>query len=325
MVVQKMSYEYITLLVKILIAIIIFLLIALLYVLIKYKKKKEKEKFYKRLLGYSKDCIYYYQIYPETKFIYLSPSFREIFGISEQCFYDDCELMFELVHPDDYEEFYVKTIGQADFNNKFISRFKHSNGTYIWTEDSPTPIYDELGRLIGIEGSHRDITQRIKLEKELEYRSSHDKITDAYNRDYFEEYFYKLNNTFDSKVGIIICDLNGLKSLNDSLGHKYGDIMIKEVAKIINKYSSENIIVSRIGGDEFSIILTDVDEAFVSNMINNIDKDITKFNESSKEIKISMAMGMAATQNSLNNMNSLFATADKHMYQVKKNMKFKEI
>jgi diguanylate cyclase (GGDEF)-like protein/PAS domain S-box-containing protein len=319
--VHKMNYEWILLLVKVLTIVIAFLILTLAFVLIKYTKNKEKEKFYKRLLGYSKDCLYYYQIYPETKFIYLSPSFKEMFGISEQSFYDDCELMFELVHPDDFEEFHVKTIGQADFNNKFVARFRNSSGAYIWTEDSPTPIYDEAGRLIGIEGSHRDITERVKLEKELEYRSNHDKMTGTYNRDYFEEYSDKLNNKIDSKVGIIICDLNGLKSLNDNLGHKYGDVMIKESGKLLNKYSAENIIVSRIGGDEFSIILTGVDETYVLNMIKNINEDIVKFNEGSEEIKINIAFGFAVCQNSLNNMNLVFTEADKRMYQEKKDMK----
>jgi diguanylate cyclase (GGDEF)-like protein len=244
-----------------------------------------------------------------------------MFGISEQSFYDDCELMFELIHPDDFEEFYIKTIGQANFSNKFVGRFRHSNGKYIWTEDFATPIYDESGRLIGIEGSHRDITERVKLEKELEYRSSHDKITGTYNRDHFEECFDRLNNVVDSEVGIIICDLNGLKSLNDNLGHKYGDIMIKESGNLLNKYSAENIIVSRIGGDEFSMILTGIDETYVSDIIKSINKDINKFNESSEEIKINMAIGFAVSQNSLNNMNSLFTKADKRMYQEKKNMK----
>lgn len=316
-----MNYEIAFFLVKVLIIIIVCLILTLVFVLIRYNKDREKEKFYKRLLGHSKDCLYYYQIYPEVKFKYLSPSFKEMFGIDEQSFYDDCELMFELVHPDDFEEFNVKTIGQANFDNKFVTRFKHSSGEYICTEDSPTPIYDKAGRLIGIEGSHRDITERVKLEKELEYRSSHDKMTGTYNRDFFEEYFDKLNNKIDSKVGIIICDLNGLKLLNDNLGHKYGDVMIKESGTLLNKYSSENIIVSRIGGDEFSIILTGVDEIYTSNIVKSINEDIIKFSESSEEIKINMSIGFAVSQNSLGNMDSLFIMADKLMYQEKEAMK----
>lgn len=316
-----MNYDIKFLLVKVGIIIIVCLTLALVFVLSRYKKYKEKVSFYKRLLGYSKDCLYYYQYYPKKEFKYLSPSFKEMFGIDEQSFYDDCELMFELVHPDNFEEFHKKSTGQFDYSKKQVVRFRHGNGNYIWTEDFATPIYDKSGRLIAIEGIHRDITERIKLEEELEFRRSHEKMTGTYNRDFFEEYCDNLNNQVDSKIGIIVCDLNGLKSLNDNFGHKYGDVMIKEAGKILNKYSSDNIIVSRIGGDEFSIILTGVDENYVSNIIKSINEDIVKFNETSEKIKINMSIGFAVSQNSLNNMNSLFSMADKRMYQEKKVMK----
>ena len=94
--------------------------------------------------------------------------------------------------------------------------------------------------------------------------------------------------------------------------------MIKESEKHLNKYSSKNIIVSRIGGDEFSIIFTGVDEIYVSDIIKSINEDIIKFNESSEEIKINMSIGFAVSQNSLNNMNLLCIMANKSMYQDKK-------
>lgn len=79
--------------------------------------------------------------------------------------------------------------------------------------------------------------------------------------------------------------------------------------------------VSRIGGDEFAIILIDADATYVSNMIKSINEDIIKFNESSIEIIINMAIGFAVAQHSLNNMNLLFSEADKRMYKEKKSMK----
>jgi diguanylate cyclase (GGDEF)-like protein/PAS domain S-box-containing protein len=278
----------------------------------------EQEMIYRGLVEHSKDCLYYFQTYPEIRFKYLSPAFREHLGRNEQDLYDDYRLIFNLVHPDDFEIFYKKTIGQVDYNKKQVARWLNSNGEYIWTEDYSTPIYDKSGRLIGIEGSHRDITERIRLEEELQYKSSHDTMTGLYNRDFFEKSFNRLDKEVDSKVGIIICDLNGLKSLNDNFGHKCGDLMIKQSARLLDKYSSENIIVSRIGGDEFSIILSGVDEVYVSNIVKGIDEDIINFNNSSESIKIKMAVGFSLSENSLGNMNRLFIIADKRMYQAKK-------
>lgn len=66
-----MSYEVSILLLRVLMIVIVFLIVTLVFIFIKYKQNKENESIYKRLSGYSKDCLYYYQIYPETKFIYI--------------------------------------------------------------------------------------------------------------------------------------------------------------------------------------------------------------------------------------------------------------
>ncbi len=316
-----MNSKDVFLLILMFVLVIICLLEALWAIFIKYKHVMERERVYRSLLEHSKDCLYYFEIYPEMKFKYLSSSISQHLGIRVQDCYEDYKYLFNRVHPDDYEAFYKKTIGQVNYNSNQVLRLLHSNGNYIWTEDYSTPIYDKSGRLIGIVGSHRDITERIRLDGELEYKSSHDTMTGLYNRNFFEELFNSLDKEIDSRVGIIICDSNGLKSLNDNFGHKYGDLMIKDSARLLDEFSSQNIIVSRIGGDEFSIILTGVDEGYVSSIVKSINEDIVKFNQSSEGIKIKMAIGYSSSQNSYGNMNRLFVIADKHMYQAKKCLK----
>jgi diguanylate cyclase (GGDEF)-like protein/PAS domain S-box-containing protein len=287
----------------------------------RYKINKEEKAFYKWLLDYSKDSLYYYQTYPNNKFKYIGPSIKEIIGIKEDVFLNDYKEAFNLVHPDDLESLYKKTIGQVDYSKKQLARWLNSNGEYIWTEDCATPIYDKSGKMIGIVGSIRNITDRIKMEEEINYRSNHDVMTGLYNRDYFEDLFDKLDKHISCKVGIIVCDLNGLKMINDNYGHKIGDLLIKESGKLLNRYSSENIIISRIGGDEFSIILKDVNELDVLNLIDNIKKDIVEYNNNHNEVKINMSIGYSISQHSLGIMNNLFVTADQNMYHSKRRIK----
>jgi diguanylate cyclase (GGDEF)-like protein/PAS domain S-box-containing protein len=287
----------------------------------KYKNHKGKEVFYKRLLDYSKDSLYYYQIYPDIKFKYISPSIKDIIGISEDIFLNDYEKAFKLVHPDDLESVYKKSIGQVDYSKKQIARWMNLNGEYIWTEDCATPIYDKSNKMVGVVGSMRNINDRIKLENEVNYRSNHDAMTGLYNRDYFEELFDKLDKHVNYKVGIIVCDLNGLKMINDNLGHKNGDLMIMESAKLLNRYSSENIIISRIGGDEFSIVMTGVAESDVHSLVTNIKNDIIEYNKNCKEIKINMSIGYSVAHSSLGIMNKVFVIADQNMYHSKRSVK----
>jgi len=299
----------------------ICLLFVILILIKRNKINKEEKAFYKWLLDYSKDSLYYYQTYPNNKFKYIGPSIKDIIGIKEDVFLNDYKEAFNLVHPDDLESLYKKTIGQVDYSKKQLARWMNSNGEYIWTEDCATPIYDKSGKMMGIVGSIRNITDRIKLEEEVNYRSNHDVMTGLYNRDYFEDLFDKLDKHLNCKVGLIVCDLNGLKMINDNYGHKKGDLLIKESGKLLNRYSSENIIISRIGGDEFSIILTGVNELDVLNLVDNIKKDIVEYNNNYKEVKINMSIGYSISQHSLGIMNNLFVTADQNMYHSKRRIK----
>ncbi|MEL7650024.1 MAG: sensor domain-containing diguanylate cyclase [Sedimentibacter sp.] len=287
----------------------------------RYKNNKEAGTFYKWLLDYSKDSLYYYQTYPDIRFKYISPSIKTITGLDEDIFLSDYKKAFKLVHPDDFASVQKKSIGKVDYSKKQLARWMNSNGEYVWTEDWATPIYDKSGQLIGIVGSMRNITDRIKLEEEISYRNNHDTMTGLFNRDYFEELFDKLDNHTNCKVGIIVCDINGLKVLNDNHGHKTGDLIIKKSAKLLNRYSSENIVISRIGGDEFSMILTDVNESDVLNLVNNIKNDIVEYNKYCKEIKINMSIGYSASENSVGAMNNLFVIADQNMYHSKRKVK----
>lgn len=298
--------------------VFIILLIGIYFIYKRGISCAEDRKFYKRMLNHTKDVIYYYQVYPEIKFLYISPCSREIFKRHENELYDDYMLVFNTVHPDDYENLYNKTIGKVDFSKPQFTRWLNGDGEYVFTEDNATPIYDKTGRLIAVEGTIRDITYRKKLEDELEYKSTHDTMTGLYNREYYERHFDKLDKKDEATVGIIICDLDGLKYTNDNFGHKVGDKLIIETSKIFNRYSSNNVIVSRIGGDETAIITIGLDKKMIKEMIDSINNEIAEFNEESKDIIIRVSMGFAITQNSLGNMTNLFKIADENMYKVKR-------
>jgi diguanylate cyclase (GGDEF)-like protein/PAS domain S-box-containing protein len=288
----------------------------------KWKVTVENEKRIFQLVESSKDIIYYYEIKPELKHRYISPSIEHFLGegILEEA-YKNPNLPFELVHPDDYEILSKKINGDLDYSQPVIQRWRDDKGNYRWFEEYTTPIF-EKGELIAIHGIIRNIDEKVKLQQDLEYRITHDALTNIYNREFFEQSMEKYNNHINTSVAIILCDLDGLKYVNDNNGHKKGDVLIKESAKILNQYSSENIIVSRIGGDEFAILVTDTDSEYVESMVDHISKDIIRYNENSADIKIKMSIGYAFSNHSIGKMDVLFTGADKNMYfekRLKKN------
>jgi diguanylate cyclase (GGDEF)-like protein len=114
------------------------------------------------------------------------------------------------------------------------------------------------------EDLERWVAQREALEARLEHEASHDSLTDLHNRASFYEHLGRALSRArrqGSKVALLFIDLDDFKSINDSLGHQYGDRVLREVAKRLKGCLRESDIAARIGGDEFSVLLEELADA----------------------------------------------------------------
>jgi len=289
---------------------------------IKYEKAKWMTKFENeerifKLVESSKDLIYYYEVKPEYKFRYISPSIKQMLGegLVEKG-YQNPYYVFEHIHPDDYNLLYRKVNGYGDYSKPIIQRWRDDKGEYKWFEEYATPIYQN-GQMIAIEGIMREITDKVKLQQELNYQITHDVLTGIHNRAYFEQIMEKYNKDIDTSIAVILSDLDELKYLNDNFGHKTGDVYIKEYSKLLNQYFKENSIVARIGGDEFAVIVLNANLDQVKYHCQNFSDKISEYNLNSKGIKIKVSVGYAFSEHSIGNMERLLAKADKNMYRDK--------
>ena len=116
----------------------------------------------------AKDIVFKYQIIPECKFTYISPSVNDILGYDAEAHYLNPFISFEIIHPDDVEVQQSKVDKNSDFSKTFCARLKHKNGNYVWIEDYLMPTFDDNGELISIAGISRDITERKKMEEKLQ-------------------------------------------------------------------------------------------------------------------------------------------------------------
>lgn len=166
-------------------------------------------------------------------------------------------------------------------------------------------------------GIARDITDRKEMESKLQYYALHDKVTGLYNRSYFEEKIQQLTDKKQVPIGIIMCDIDGLKLVNDTFGHQAGDELLISAVEIINDCISGFDEVARVGGDEFAILLPNKGEAEVEDVCQRIRQSVSQFRKDHIKIPLSISLGAGLRSRPEQSMHDVFKIADDNMYREK--------
>jgi diguanylate cyclase (GGDEF)-like protein/PAS domain S-box-containing protein len=225
----------------------------------------------------------------------------------------------EIIHPDDLRERPLqKNLNKLHSGEtlEIERRFCRGDGTYI-------NVLVSLGRL-GLQEkniSHiimfQDISDRKHMEEKLQKMSFHDTLTGLYNRNYFEEEMSRLGISRYSPIGIMICDLDGLKFINDTLGHQAGDQMLIQVADILRQSFRTGDILARIGGDEFAVLLEETDAETMEQLLQRLRRAVREYNNTGPEIPLSLSLGQALGEGEAIDMHAVFREADNRMYREK--------
>lgn len=158
--------------------------------------------------------------------------------------------------------------------------------------------------------------QRKWTEEKLYYLSMHDSLTDLYNRSYFEQEMRRVEDGRYSSAGIVVCDIDGLKHINDTLGHQAGDEILRASAQVIKESFRKSDVVARIGGDEFAVIIPDADKDSVSNACLRARDAVSEYNLNHQDI-LSISIGYAVSDRQPLKMYEIFKEADNNMYEDK--------
>lgn len=155
-----------------------------------------------------------------------------------------------------------------------------------------------------------------RLKLHLEYLSFHDQLTSLYNRAYFEKEIQRIESEGIHPVGIIVCDLDGLKVINDTWGHDYGDHFITAAAILIKDTVPPEAVAARIGGDEFAVILTGSSAEETAHVGSELKHALDWYNAQSPAIPLGMSVGWASSAEPVQ-LIDLFKQADSLMYEDK--------
>lgn len=315
----------------------------------------------------------------ESRFVRISRSLAVRFGLKDPA---------EAIHKTDFDMFAEEHARQAFADEQEIIRTGRPvvekeeretwpDGRETWVLSTKLPLLDEQGNVIGTMGISRDITERKRVEQELqEYRlrleelvasrtvdlqraneelerdiaarkvaegelavkaealaasnailenlSLVDDLTGLYNRKGFlalAEHRRKLAHRAEQSFSVAFMDLDGLKSINDTLGHQAGDRALVDAANVLRECFRESDILARLGGDEFAVFIADAEEGKIAGIVGRIHQNIEAFNRAaSRPYSLSLSIGIVSSSSgNESDLETLLGQADRLMYEQKRN------
>jgi len=195
--------------------------------------------------------------------------------------------------------------------------------TIMWRN---TVLKDKSGRIVGTLSSGEDITERKRLEEALKEMAITDELTGLYNRRGFlilSQQQLKLAARTGNSALLFFIDLDGMKWINDNLGHKEGDKALVKAARILKETFRESDIVGRIGGDEFAVLAVEAKQRFAQDIIARIRRSLKETNSQEQGLfQLSLSIGFSRFDpKSPKSLDELMEEADQAMYEEKNKKK----
>jgi len=182
-------------------------------------------------------------------------------------------------------------------------------------EDSAAPIQSESGETTGVVLVFRDVTEKMRQLKQIEYLSFRDPLTGLYNRRYASDEMQRLDKDSNLPLTIVMGDVNGLKLTNDVFGHAYGDQLLQCIGDVFRRCGRQDDLIARWGGDEFVLLLPRTKAGEAQKLIERIKVEFAK--EKIRSIKGSISLGFSCKEHMDADIASVLRQAEEAMYQAK--------
>lgn len=246
----------------------------------------------------------------------------EITGYAEEELLGKNPRLWKSQYHDDafYQAMWNSLIDTLHWHGEIWNRRK--NGEVYPAQMTITGLRDEDGEISNYVAVFSDISTQKESQKMLEYLAQYDQLTNLPNRRLLHDRLHQALSIAERKkqsLGLLILDLDGFKAVNDTLGHRIGDLLLIQTAKRLLQCVRESDTVARLGGDEFVVLLPDSKTA---DNITSITRKIlaelaSPFNIEGNEVVVSASVGVTMYPDDGSDAETLLKNADTAMYHIK--------
>lgn len=254
---------------------------------------------------------------------YVSPLWMDRFGIAE---IDSLGRPFDgFLHPEDvpaWRHMQAEVLRTGSRSNGCEFRIRHGDGTWSWNSTTAAPVCDEDGEVSYMLGVIHDITRRKRNEQRIRFMAEHDQLTGLPNRAHLasrlEDMLEKLAEN-GGELAVLFVDLDHFKPVNDQHGHAVGDKLLQAVARRIATTLRGSDFISRIGGDEFIVVLPPASsEAAAQLAAGKLRDALTQpFAVDGHMLQVGCSIGIALSPRHGRSVDELLQRADAAMYRAK--------
>lgn len=288
------------------------------------RKLRESEERYALAVRAANDGIWDWNL--KTNEIYYSIRWKEMLGYKEDEVGTQPDEWFKRIHPDDQKRVQASLASHLTRITPHVEceyRIRHSNGSYLWMLSRGLAVWDQNGIAYRMAGSQSDITARKLAEQRLTYDALHDGLTGLPNRvlflDRLQNRIERTKRNPNDLFAIMFVDLDRFKVVNDSLGHAAGDQLLSTVAMRLIQCLRPQDTLSRFGGDEFAILLDQINEAEDARQVADRIRAQLKATTvlGAVERSPTASIGIVIYNNKYRSSDELLRDADSAMYHAK--------
>jgi diguanylate cyclase (GGDEF)-like protein/PAS domain S-box-containing protein len=299
------------------------------------RESKQREELFKIVTENAADMIALVDV--KGGRLYNSPGYKRILGYSAAELSETSS--FEQIHQEDRFKVLeaAREARSTGVGRKLEYRIRHKDGTWRVLESMASTIRNAKGDVVKLVIVNRDVTERKRAEELLEHNSFHDALTGLPNRrlflDRLQHLFARARRYPDRQHAVLFVDLDGFKTFNDTMGPAVGDLVIVEIGRRLGgclrhddmvsrpqfEFPIMDAVLSRMGGDEFTILLEEVSDP--SNAMRVAERILSVLAEpvlvEGREVRTSASLGIALSKSTHERAEDLLADADVAMRRAK--------